>query len=404
MLIIENSKTTLKRFHEFKPKSIRYKNDDDYAEHYRELLDKSVACRMRCSTPVSIMLSGGMDSNSIVPFAVKHNPHKKKTRAISWTFNKLQQCDEREYIDKAIEMYDLIKIQFNADDLWPLKNKDKFFNNPGTPMENPYRELKENIYSLCIENGSRLIFNGWYSDRFYAGSDLWLTDLIKDKKISRFINDLVWLIGEEGLFNLRSSQPARNLFSFLKFLKPKRNPTDNYSWLTDFSKSQIHETLIDKTTYQYFSNPKRIQNMLSAIGFFGQSSEHFHLSNHSIELECPYRDIRLVEFMMNIPSYQLYNKGTKKYIAKNAMKNLLPDKILNRNSPTLLTPLFNLGMQDKEVEWIESILSSSDEWDKYIKRGEVLNSLRNKNQPGRKELIVWQCISFINWTNSHSYN
>ena len=144
--------------------------------------------------------------------------------------------------------------------------------------------------------------------------------------------------------------------------------------------------------------------MLSTIGFFGQSSEHFHLSKHSIELECPYRDLRLVQFMLNIPSYQLFNKGTKKYIAKNAMNNLLPSEIVNRNSPTLLTPLFNLGMQEKEIEYVQKKLNSNDEWTRYVNKNDVQQYFNTKVEPGRKELVVWQCISFISWLENIQNN
>jgi len=80
LIILEKQNLRIQKFWEFKPKKIGYRTDTDYAEHYRELLEKSVISRMRCTTPVSIMLSGGMDSSSIVPFAVKHNPHNKKNK------------------------------------------------------------------------------------------------------------------------------------------------------------------------------------------------------------------------------------------------------------------------------------------------------------------------------------
>ena len=404
LIILEIQNLRIQKFREFKPKRIRYKDDNEYAEHYKELLEKSVISRMRCTTPVSIMLSGGMDSSSIVPFAVKHNPHNKKVRAISWTFNKLKECDERKYINKTEDMYDLKKVQFNADTIWPLKNKEQYFQNPNTPVENPYRELKQKTYSLCSQNGSRLIFNGWYADRFYAGYDYWLLDLIKDLKINRLTSDLIWLIKENGLSNIRKNQPFRNVFGFLKFLKPKRNLLDSYSWLSEYAKSQVYESMLAEDQYDHFPNPKRAKNMLSTIGFFGQSSEHFHLSKHSIELECPYRDLRLVQFMLNIPSYQLFNKGTKKYIAKNAMNNLLPSEIVNRNSPTLLTPLFNLGMQEKEIEYVQKKLNSNDEWTRYVNKNDVQQYFNTKVEPGRKELVVWQCISFISWLDNLQNN
>jgi len=113
--------------------------------------------------------------------------------------------------------------------------------------------------------------------------------------------------------------------------------------------------------------------------------------------------MRLVEFMMNLPSYELFRQGTKKSIAKNAMKDLLPPEIVKRNSPTLLTPLFNLGLQKKGVAYVQKKLNSNDEWARYVKREEVQNSINNSIEPGRKELVVWQCLSLINWLENHEY-
>ncbi len=105
--------------------------------------------------------------------------------------------------------------------------------------------------------------------------------------------------------------------------------------------------------------------------------------------------------MLNIPSYTLFNKGTKKFIAKNAMKGLIPPKILKRNSPTLLTPLFNLGLQKKEINYVREKLNSNLEWSRFVKREEAQKYIQNSNKSGRQELVIWQCISFINWLENH---
>ena len=162
--MVDEKNIQLKKYWEYKPKRIRYKNDIEYAEHYRELLEKSVISRMRCFTPISIMLSGGIDSSSLAALSAINNPNKENIKAISWTFDSLKECDERSYIEETCKMYDLKKVQFNADSLWPLHEPEAYFQNPNTPVENAYRELKEYTYKLCKQNGSRLIFNGWYSD------------------------------------------------------------------------------------------------------------------------------------------------------------------------------------------------------------------------------------------------
>jgi len=44
---------------------IRYQTDDQYAEHFTQVLEESVRCRMRCCVPWASELSGGLDSSTV---------------------------------------------------------------------------------------------------------------------------------------------------------------------------------------------------------------------------------------------------------------------------------------------------------------------------------------------------
>ena len=47
-------------------KTIRYRNDEDYEEHFRTVFQQAVCRRLRSGAPILAELSGGMDSSSIV--------------------------------------------------------------------------------------------------------------------------------------------------------------------------------------------------------------------------------------------------------------------------------------------------------------------------------------------------
>ena len=55
--------------------SIRYKRDEDYVEHYREVLTDSVRRSSRSDRPIGIAVSGGLDSSSI--FSLAHALEKE---------------------------------------------------------------------------------------------------------------------------------------------------------------------------------------------------------------------------------------------------------------------------------------------------------------------------------------
>ena len=85
-------------------REIRMKSDGEYAEAFREIFTEAVRCRLRSAFRVGSMLSGGLDSSSIVCVArellAKNGGGKLHT--FSAIFPDVPECDEREYIDEVI--------------------------------------------------------------------------------------------------------------------------------------------------------------------------------------------------------------------------------------------------------------------------------------------------------------
>jgi asparagine synthase (glutamine-hydrolysing) len=48
---------------------LRLSTDDDYVDAFLEIYDEAVRCRLRCSEPVGLTLSGGLDSGSVAALA-----------------------------------------------------------------------------------------------------------------------------------------------------------------------------------------------------------------------------------------------------------------------------------------------------------------------------------------------
>src|SRR5262249_58234516 len=52
-------------------REIRYASDDEYAEHFGEILREAVRCRLRSVGPVAVFLSCGLDPPTIVGGAAR---------------------------------------------------------------------------------------------------------------------------------------------------------------------------------------------------------------------------------------------------------------------------------------------------------------------------------------------
>jgi asparagine synthase (glutamine-hydrolysing) len=67
---VRTGKHTIRKYWDFDPaKSIRYRTDAEYEEHFHAVFGEAVRRRLRSDSPILAELSGGMDSSSIVCMA-----------------------------------------------------------------------------------------------------------------------------------------------------------------------------------------------------------------------------------------------------------------------------------------------------------------------------------------------
>src|SRR5207249_1849001 len=92
----------MRRYWELEPPAeLRYRTDDEYAEHFLALFSEVVGARLRSSRPLGAMLSGGLDSSSVVCMAQElYRAGRADARgftSFSLVFDGLE-CDERHLI------------------------------------------------------------------------------------------------------------------------------------------------------------------------------------------------------------------------------------------------------------------------------------------------------------------
>src|SRR5207302_604669 len=85
-------------------REIRMKSDVEYADAFREIFTEAVRCRLRSAFPVGSMLSGGLDSSSIVCIARRLLQEHRggPLHTFSAVFDDVPECDEREYMQAVL--------------------------------------------------------------------------------------------------------------------------------------------------------------------------------------------------------------------------------------------------------------------------------------------------------------
>ncbi len=378
---------------------VRYQTDEEYGEHFHALLDESVACRLRTSAPAAVMMSGGLDSTSVAALASLHlRQHFPAVQlcTISYVFDELTSCDERWFMEAMTTRYHTEAIQFPGDDGWPLCDVDTWPLNPNTPEDNLYRRLLERVYRIAHERGTRTILTGGFGDDLYAaGARYWLADLLKEGRVHQAVRESVWELRRYGFHRLA----RRNLlpllgWHWLRKLRPRTRPT----WLTTEAQALLPESDSWPVSAATAARPEQHQTILGLRGGYDIAAETVHTSRAGVELRLPYRDRRLVEFMLAIPAHQLYRHGLYKHVLRMGMRGVLPERIRRRRHPTSLTPLFVRGIVERERDTVRRLIANpACEWPRYVRSDWLQRVPPGARASEMEELILWLCVCFERW-------
>ena len=115
-------------------------------------------------------MSGGMDSTFVAANALKTN---KKVSAFSYVFPTIPQANETMWID-SMRSLDIQMNTFVGESYWPLKQPHPVSLN--SPLNNPYRNLKEVIYKNAQNKNIKILLSGVFADHLYTGYIYWLVD------------------------------------------------------------------------------------------------------------------------------------------------------------------------------------------------------------------------------------
>lgn len=399
-IIVSESGSTLEHYWTPDPsKRIRYKADWEYAEHFLSLLDEGVRCRLRSNTPIGVQMSGGLDSTSVACLAAQAMA-PDDLHAISYTFDELTSCDERYYINSVLSGRNINSTQFNGDDFWPYKDWVNWPFSPNYPEMMPYRLLLREVCSKAHQEGIRVLLTGSFGDYLYQGGRrFWLAELIADHRMFDATEELKELIRDPGPKQMWREGYIQQAIIRLAQVPFRHQPGRNSrpSWLTTYAADLLYDwedTILDPV----FSHRAGV-GTLGLLAARISTHEIPYAGSFSVELRHPYRDRRLVEFVLSLPAYQLFYNGLPKFILRNAMKDILPETVRTRHQPTSLVPLYNEGAAREGRVFDYIYKKEMPLWRRFVDSDKLLQAWHDhtlyENSP--EGLLPWLCITIEKW-------
>lgn len=345
---------------------LRYRNENNYIDHFHEIFSEAVTCRLRSHLPVSFELSGGLDSSSIIGMAYSVASAEQRGRFLvhSLIYPGLA-CDERKYIE-SVEKHLGIQVRYiDASHLsipdWQQQIRETF-TLPDAPNLSNSIPLLENVR----QNNSRVLLSGIGGDEWFTGSKHIYLDLLLDKDIAGMMRNFAWFFRENSQKACKELA-ASLLWPFLPcsvrtmIMRWRKRPSLYPPWISRafIEKANLVERLFAGISEPYVANLAKAD----CFSLFHTGYESMVLENNSeqkaryqIEMRHPFLDRRLVDFALSLPNSLHLLNGDSKHLLRLTGKDYLPALVRKRYSKAEFSQLYSQAFNSQS--FIYGLLNS----------------------------------------------
>lgn len=327
---------------------IRYKQPEEYAEHFKELFFRSVAENLRSNRNlIGVDASGGVDCSSILAVAQRHVRDRYSSirlTPVSQTYPTLPDCDERLYTDELSHQLELPIYYF------PMTPPQTFGNQEmDTDFEFPLLVEDSALQSLLFmrDQGIRIHLCGIGAEPLMQGSSLIYFDSALKGEIELLKH--LFLCAKAPYYQVIYAYLLRPLISSL-FSDKKRMITNHHfqDWIADdFLKKTLPGLQAPQLSQHFPLTSISLRDIYTSIVIRGAPSRLIHRlscinAHFGLELRYPFLDRNLAEFILSIPLSQVSLGGASKLLLRKAMRGVLPELLRTRVDKTVYSSYNNL--------------------------------------------------------------
>lgn len=305
---------------------------------FESLFKDAVKMHLRADVPVGSALSGGLDSSAIV-CEINNLLKKSGKTELQKTFSSCsvdERYDEKKWMDIVVNEteVDAHFVYPKGEDVFKLTNKILWHQDE--PYQSQSAFLGYHVFQSAKEKGVLVLLNGQGADEYLSGYSEYNT--LRKAEMLKTMN---W----KKLWNEMYS--TSHLDTFKKIIQL------NYSYFPKISRKYFaRKTKSYKNLLKLINTPLIGDNFRHPYDLIAyDQSNVFNISHrqilytplqkylrwedrnsmaHSVEARVPFLDYRLVEFTTQLPLDFLDEKNESKKIMIHSLKNILPEKILNR--------------------------------------------------------------------------
>lgn len=325
-----------------------------YVEELRARLKRAVALRLAADVPVGVLLSGGIDSSSVVHFAAQATSQPVKTFSIGFDEKSF---DESPYAAEVARHY---RTEHVVDHL-TLANAAGIVPEMLAKLDEPIADSSLVACYLLFRHVRRhlpVVLSGDGGDELFAGYETFkglrwakLYDTLVPRKLRSTMSFLAGLLPVSHRY-MSLDFKIKRMLSGLREEPGLWNP----AWIGPLAPRDLAEALAAPVrTEEIYEDAVAAWNATGPKGGLVDRTLQFYTRlyltddvlvksdrtamMHSVEGRAPFLDNDVVDLARRIPSGLKLHGGTTKFILKEAMKGLLPDWVLTRKKQGFGVPV-----------------------------------------------------------------
>ena len=305
-------------------------------EGLKKMLKKAIIRREELQEDkVGFLFSGGIDSTTILSFFSKYDKQHKKLFAYAAKFDHIEDSlknsiDESEFQSEVLNTLDVEDRSYETEKLSTISNLDFYLDLIGQPFFFPNLYLSHEAFKKAKSDGVSKVFNGCDGDTVVSHGFEYYEELFLKLK---------W-------------------FELYKQID-KLSKNVNLSKRSIFNRTVLRLLLYEKKLY--FSAKNKHKKILSSpLHSNSIEVESLVADYYGIEEVYPFYNVDLINYCINVKPSLKINEYPR-YILRQAIKGIVPDKIRKRTDKANLTHgvIYSFLNRDKHI--IEKHLKNTHE-------------------------------------------
>ena len=376
-------------------------------QEFKRLLDAAVRKQLIADVPVGAFLSGGLDSSTIVAYAINHEADLK---TFSFGFDgaivdeipyardvaKYYQTDHTEFFDANTDIGELLLTMQQVYD-------DPFADSSHIPTYLISKHAKEHVKVVLTGDGGDELLAGysWYKP-------LYDMENLNTGKLY-FYRVLMRLLNLSSKLNHRLSP---SLGPIRRAMQLKRQypsiATAHFKSRQTFSDDELRQLgLMEKSlngsyTSQYSSNTiddaLRMDIESYLVGDILVKIDRASMA-HGLELRAPFLDVDFASFCIALPTRLKITQQSDKYLLRQACSGLWPDSLQNRPKYGFGGPIHMWLTRDSVKSLIHNYFDNSK-----CKLYTLLDYAQCQRMANQNIMQKWTLLNLSLWMENHQFS